>query len=156
MRCHCARFYASDRFNRRFGYPWIFLNDGEFSGASVPFACLSHTHRADTHIAADEFKRRTSAIASGEIKFGKVPQSEWPRTGFPEGVDEKLAMEKIHAMGQLPIGIPYADQYRIGESSFPFSLPLFPFDRTDSSSPHSKMCRYQVSMCYPTSLFFTR
>jgi hypothetical protein len=103
------------------------LNDGEFSGASVPFACLSHTHRADTHIAADEFKRRTSAIASGEIKFGKVPQSEWPRTGFPEGVDEKLAMEKIHAMGQLPIGIPYAESIPYRRVFLSFLFALVPF-----------------------------
>ncbi|GAA5837036.1 hypothetical protein JCM11251_004480 [Rhodosporidiobolus azoricus] len=87
---------VEDRFNKRYHYPWIFLNDGDFS---------------------DDFKRRTSTLASGETKYGKVPEEHWGK-GMPEGINQTLAMEKIQAMGKLPI--PYG-----------------------GSVPYRKMCRYQ-------------
>ncbi|GAA6034199.1 hypothetical protein JCM8097_003776 [Rhodosporidiobolus ruineniae] len=85
-----------DRFNHRFHYPWIFLNDGQFS---------------------DSFTRRTSEIASGETKYGQVPEEHWGE-GFPSGINETLAREKIDEMGKKPI--PYGN-----------------------SVPYRKMCRYQ-------------
>ncbi|GAA6034226.1 hypothetical protein JCM8097_003792 [Rhodosporidiobolus ruineniae] len=87
---------VEDRFNHRYGYPWIFLNDGTFS---------------------DNFKRRTSEVASGETKYGLVPEEHWPK-GFPAGLNETLAREKIDEMGKKPI--PYGN-----------------------SVPYRKMCRYQ-------------
>ncbi|KAI0681663.1 nucleotide-diphospho-sugar transferase, partial [Cerioporus squamosus] len=43
-----------DRFNKKFGYPWVFLNEEPFS---------------------DEFKTRVSNVINGEVTFGLVPRS---------------------------------------------------------------------------------
>ncbi|KAL1914322.1 uncharacterized protein VTP21DRAFT_9015 [Calcarisporiella thermophila] len=45
-----------DRFNRRYGYPWIFLNDVEFS---------------------EEFKEMTRAMTRAPVYYGLVPQEHW-------------------------------------------------------------------------------
>jgi hypothetical protein len=78
-----------DRFNHRYHYDWLFLNDEPFN---------------------DEFKRHVSGIASGKVQFGLVPVSEWPK-GFPEGIDQEKALRLINEMGQKPIpyggSIPY-------------------------------------------------
>lgn len=49
-----------DRFNRKYNYPYTFIND-------VPFT--------------DEFKKRTSALASGPCTYGLIPDSEWSDQG---------------------------------------------------------------------------
>jgi alpha 1,2-mannosyltransferase len=52
--------HVEDRFNRKFNYDWVFLNDDEFD---------------------DEFKRVTSALVSGKTKYGKIPKEHW---SFPD------------------------------------------------------------------------
>ncbi|GAA5860688.1 hypothetical protein JCM8547_005501 [Rhodosporidiobolus lusitaniae] len=79
-----------------FNYPYVFLNNGDFS---------------------EDFRRRTSSLASGKTSYGKIPKEHWG-DGFPESVNATLALEKINEMGKLPI--PYA-----------------------GSVPYRKMCRYQ-------------
>lgn len=59
----------ADRFNRRYNYPYVFLNDEPFS---------------------DEFKRHTSGIASGPCTYGRVPKEHWLE---PEWIDEERAAE---------------------------------------------------------------
>ncbi|TNY24040.1 putative mannosyltransferase [Rhodotorula diobovata] len=60
-----------DRFNRRYHYPYVFLNDQPFS---------------------DEFKRHTSGIASGPCSYGLVPKEHWEE---PDWIDEdKAAVER--------------------------------------------------------------
>lgn len=44
------------RFNQWFNYPWIFLNDEPFT---------------------EEFKIRVEEVASGDFKFGIIPQNRW-------------------------------------------------------------------------------
>ncbi|KAG0677777.1 alpha-1,2-mannosyltransferase (Kre5) [Pichia californica] len=44
------------RFNQWFNYPWIFLNDEEFT---------------------DEFEIRVKEVASGDIQFGLIPSDKW-------------------------------------------------------------------------------
>ncbi|SCV69492.1 BQ2448_2512 [Microbotryum intermedium] len=74
-----------DRFNHKYGYPWIFLNNEPFS---------------------EEFKERTSQFTSGHCSYGLIDPSEWPTgTSMPENINVSLATEKINAMGQKPI--PY-------------------------------------------------
>ncbi|KAI9483657.1 MAG: nucleotide-diphospho-sugar transferase [Benjaminiella poitrasii] len=45
-----------DRFNRKYNYPYVFLNDEPFN---------------------DEFKKAISAMTDAEVKFGIVPKSMW-------------------------------------------------------------------------------
>ncbi|GMM34343.1 hypothetical protein DASC09_016680 [Saccharomycopsis crataegensis] len=54
---------VEDRFNGKYHYDWVFLNEEEFT---------------------DEFKRVTANLVSGEAKYGKIPRSEW---SFPDDLD---------------------------------------------------------------------
>ncbi|OMH80090.1 Glycolipid 2-alpha-mannosyltransferase 1 [Zancudomyces culisetae] len=60
---------VEDRFNRKFGYPYIFLND-------VPFT--------------DEFKQGVRDLVSTNATFGLVEGEAW---GYPEYVDKNKAKE---------------------------------------------------------------
>ncbi|TFK78423.1 glycosyltransferase family 15 protein, partial [Polyporus arcularius HHB13444] len=56
-----------DRFNKKFGYPWLFLNEEPFS---------------------EEFKTRVSNVINGEVTFGLVPREHWYQ---PDWINETLA-----------------------------------------------------------------
>ncbi|EIE89719.1 hypothetical protein RO3G_14430 [Rhizopus delemar RA 99-880] len=60
-----------DRFNRKFNYPYVFLNDEPFS---------------------DEFKQSISALTKAEIEFGLVPQAMW---SVPGHVNETLMHHQL-------------------------------------------------------------
>ena len=60
---------VEDRFNRRHGYDWIFLND-------VPFN--------------EEFINVTSSLVSGKAKYGLIPQEHW---SYPAWIDQDKAAE---------------------------------------------------------------
>lgn len=66
---------VEDRFNRKHNYDWVFLNDADFD---------------------DTFKKVTSALVSGNTRYGKIPKEHW---SFPEWIDvEKAAKvrEEMH------------------------------------------------------------
>ena len=65
---------VEDRFNNKFNYDWVFLNDEEFS---------------------DEFKEVTSTVVSGTTKYGLIPKEQW---SYPDWIDQEkaaLAREKM-------------------------------------------------------------
>lgn len=57
------------RFNRKFNYPWVFLND-------VPFTT--------------DFKRRVSVLTDADVSFGVIPRENWVQ---PDWIDEGQAQE---------------------------------------------------------------
>ncbi|KAG1753470.1 glycosyltransferase family 15 protein [Suillus lakei] len=57
------------RFNRKFNYPWVFLNDEPFS---------------------TDFKRRVSVLTDADVSFGLIPREEWVQ---PDWIDEGRAQE---------------------------------------------------------------
>ncbi|KAJ1945109.1 alpha-1,2-mannosyltransferase ktr1 [Linderina pennispora] len=61
-----------DRFNRNYGYPYIFLNDEDFT---------------------DEFKQKVKAITTAPVYFGKVPSSHWGLSPYVEEQKVKEALE---------------------------------------------------------------
>jgi hypothetical protein len=65
---------AEDRFNHRYGYPWVFLNEEPFS---------------------DDFKRRITNIISGTVEFGLIPREHWYQ---PEWIDDERAVETRRKM----------------------------------------------------------
>ncbi|KAI0298254.1 glycosyltransferase family 15 protein [Russula brevipes] len=65
-----------DRFNRKYGYPWVFLNEEPFS---------------------DDFKRRVSNLVSGSIHFSQIPEEHWSQ---PSWIDEDRAKEERDKMEQ--------------------------------------------------------
>ncbi|KAM5545565.1 hypothetical protein V8D89_000603 [Ganoderma adspersum] len=56
-----------DRFNKKFGYPWLFLNEEPFS---------------------EEFKTRMSNVISGEVSYAQIPAQHWYQ---PDWIDEDKA-----------------------------------------------------------------
>ncbi|ODV69435.1 glycosyl transferase [Hyphopichia burtonii NRRL Y-1933] len=94
---------VEDRFNSKFHYDWVFLNDQPFS---------------------DEFKAATSAIVSGTTKYGLIPEEQW---SFPDWIDkEKAALAREQMKEQKVIygdSIPYRHMCRY-ESGFFWRHPL--------------------------------
>ena len=66
-------------FNRWFHYPYVFLNDGDFS---------------------DKFKDTVQNYTSASVKFGKIDSSMW---GFPDWVNADVAREGIRKQGDAAI-----------------------------------------------------
>ncbi|KAG1111123.1 hypothetical protein G6F42_015125 [Rhizopus arrhizus] len=60
-----------DRFNRKYNYPYVFLNDEPFT---------------------DEFKYAISVMTNAEIKFGLVPSSMW---SVPDHVNETVMNSQL-------------------------------------------------------------
>lgn len=56
-----------DKFNHRYNYPWVFLNEEEFS---------------------EEFKTRVSNVVRGPVEFGLIPHDHWFQ---PDWIDEEKA-----------------------------------------------------------------
>jgi alpha 1,2-mannosyltransferase len=73
-----------DRFNRRYNYPYVFLND-------LPFSA--------------EFMLHTTAMASGPTTYGIIPSNEW--ADIPPWIDQTKMQEGVDEMAKLPI--PYGD-----------------------------------------------
>ncbi|ADJ41761.1 ADL265W-Ap [Eremothecium gossypii ATCC 10895] len=67
---------VEDRFNHKFKYDWVFLNDEEFT---------------------DTFKALTSALVSGNTYYGKVPKEHW---SFPEWIDQDRAARVRQMMAE--------------------------------------------------------
>jgi alpha 1,2-mannosyltransferase len=61
---------VEDRFNRRYNYDWVFLNDKPFDAT---------------------FKKVTGSLVSGKTHYGTIPKEHW---SFPEWIDQKKA-EKV-------------------------------------------------------------
>lgn len=59
--------HVEDRFNRKYNYDWVFLNDQPFS---------------------DEFKKLTTALVSGKTHYGLIGVEQW---GFPDFIDQEKA-----------------------------------------------------------------
>lgn len=95
--------HVEDRFNHRYNYDWVFLNDGDFT---------------------DEFKRVTTALVSGEAKYGKIPKEHW---SVPSWIDEDKFESARQKMIQDDIiyggSVPYRHMCRFN-SGFFYRHPL--------------------------------
>jgi alpha 1,2-mannosyltransferase len=58
-----------DRFNRNYNYPYVFLNEQNFT---------------------EEFKERVQSHTKAEVRFGLIPQEHW---SIPSWIDEKKARD---------------------------------------------------------------
>ncbi|KAK9448456.1 nucleotide-diphospho-sugar transferase [Limtongia smithiae] len=63
-----------DRFNKKFRYPWIFLNDDDFT---------------------EEFINYTSGMASGDTKYGKIGIEQW---SMPQHIDQEEVERRMEEM----------------------------------------------------------
>ncbi|KAM3552050.1 hypothetical protein ARSEF4850_007571 [Beauveria asiatica] len=94
---------VEDRFNRRFNYDWVFLNDKPFD---------------------DNFRNITSALVSGTAHFGQIPIEHW---SVPDWIDEEKAKKVREDMKERKIiygdSISYRHMCRF-ESGFFFQHPI--------------------------------
>ncbi|KAK9364785.1 nucleotide-diphospho-sugar transferase [Lipomyces kononenkoae] len=92
-----------DRFNRRYRYPWTFLNDEEFT---------------------QEFIELTSGMASGDTEYGLVPKEEW---SWPDHIDRQRARTSMKKMEDDDViyggSVTYRHMCRYN-SGFFFNHPL--------------------------------
>lgn len=95
--------HVEDRFNRKFHYDWVFLNDKPFN---------------------DEFKKVVTALVSGKARFGLIGEEHW---SFPEWINQDKAAEVRKDMAQRKIiygdSVSYRHMCRF-ESGFFFRQPL--------------------------------
>ncbi|ORX53522.1 glycolipid 2-alpha-mannosyltransferase [Hesseltinella vesiculosa] len=92
-----------DRFNRNFNYPYIFLNDEEFT---------------------DEFKEMTSSMTKAQTFYGVVPREHW---SYPDHIDTEKAAETRRTMEEKGIIYGGSESYRHMcryQSGFFFRHPL--------------------------------
>lgn len=79
---------VEDRFNRKFHYDWVFLNDEDFT---------------------QEFKDVTSSIVSGTAKYGRVPVEHW---SYPDFIDQERAAKVREEMKKAKIIYGDLESYR--------------------------------------------
>ncbi|KAJ2408576.1 hypothetical protein GGI10_004821 [Coemansia sp. RSA 2530] len=77
-----------DRFNRRYHYPYVFLNNDPFS---------------------DEFKEKIASVVSGECHFGLIPHEHW---SYPEHINQTKAAEVREDMTRRKIIYGGNESYR--------------------------------------------
>ncbi|KAI7869039.1 glycosyltransferase family 15 protein [Spinellus fusiger] len=91
------------RFNKKFNYPYVFLND-------VPFT--------------EEFIELTSGLCSSKTHYGLIPKEHW---SYPDWVDVEKADKLRHEMGEAHIlygdNLSYRHMCRF-ESGFFYRHPL--------------------------------
>lgn len=94
---------VEDRFNRRYNYDWVFLNDKPFDAT---------------------FKKVTSSLVSGNTFYGEIPSEHW---SFPEWIDQEKAKKVREDMKERKIiygdSVSYRHMCRF-ESGFFFRHPL--------------------------------
>ncbi|CAI4038334.1 hypothetical protein SMKI_04G6780 [Saccharomyces mikatae IFO 1815] len=71
--------YVENKINKKFPYPWVFLNDEEFT---------------------EEFKTEVKKAVSSEVKFGILPKEHW---SYPEWIDQAKAAD-VRANSQYIYG----------------------------------------------------
>ncbi|KAF7355951.1 Glycosyltransferase family 15 protein [Mycena venus] len=84
------------KFNHKFGYPYVFLNE-------VPFT--------------EEFKKEVSALTTASVKFGLIPHEHWFQ---PDWIDEARASAVRHRMGPILYGdsVSYRNMCRFQSGFF--------------------------------------
>ena len=94
---------VEDRFNRKYNYDWVFLNDKPFD---------------------EEFKKVTTALISGKTSYGEIPNAHW---SFPDFIDQDKAKKVREEMAEKKIiygdSVSYRHMCRY-ESGFFFRHPL--------------------------------
>ncbi|KAF5365662.1 hypothetical protein D9758_003334 [Tetrapyrgos nigripes] len=89
---------AEDRFNRRYNYPWVLLNEEPFT---------------------EQFMHRVSLITRAPVHFGLIPRDHWFQ---PEWIDENKARagrQKMMAQRIIYAGsVPYRNMCRFNSGFF--------------------------------------
>lgn len=79
--------HMEDRFNHRFNYPYVFLNDQPFS---------------------EEFKNMTQSMTQADVHYGLIPAEHW---GYPDFIDQKRAAEQRKQMEKKKVMFGGSESY---------------------------------------------
>lgn len=94
---------VEDRFNKKFNYDWVFLNEKPFDAT---------------------FKKVTTSLVSGKTYYGEIPKEHW---SFPDHIDQDKARKTREDMAAAKViygdSISYRHMCRF-ESGFFFRQPL--------------------------------
>ncbi|KAG5642957.1 hypothetical protein DXG03_001839 [Asterophora parasitica] len=87
-----------DRFNKKFQYPYVFLNDQPFD---------------------DAFKNRVSKLTDAKVEFGVIPKEHWVQ---PDSIDEAKASAARESMVKNGViyggSVPYRNMCRFNSGFF--------------------------------------
>ena len=99
---------VEDRFNRKYGFPWVFLNEESFSDdfkrcaprlplpLAVLLSCATlHADRPTDTVAFHYAHSRVSNLASGSVHFGQILKEHWYQ---PDWINETFAEEERDKM----------------------------------------------------------
>ncbi|KZT42076.1 glycosyltransferase family 15 protein [Sistotremastrum suecicum HHB10207 ss-3] len=87
-----------DRFNKKFDYPWVFLNEQPFS---------------------EDFIKRTTEVTASKTSYGLIPKEHWVQ---PEWIDEPKAAKARQKMLENKViyggSVPYRNMCRFNSGFF--------------------------------------
>jgi len=87
-----------DRFNKKFQYPYVFLNDQEFE---------------------EGFKKRVSKLTDAKVEFGVIPKDHWNQ---PDSINETTASAARETMSKNGViyggSVPYRNMCRFNSGFF--------------------------------------
>ncbi|KAJ2777779.1 hypothetical protein H4R18_004974 [Coemansia javaensis] len=122
-----------DRFNSRFNYPYVFLNDVDFT---------------------DEFKAGTAAMTRANVTYGTIPREHW---SYPPWINQTYAGECRQRMHQQGVFYALSESYRHMcrfNSGFFFRHPLL--DDLDYYWRIEPDVQYSCDIDYDPFLFMHR
>jgi alpha 1,2-mannosyltransferase len=74
-----------DRFNKKFQYPYVLLNEEPFSDAFKTYYIILFFEVAYN---SDRMDRRISELTDAQVQFGLIPPNHWHQ---PDSIDEVKA-----------------------------------------------------------------
>jgi alpha 1,2-mannosyltransferase len=87
-----------DRFNYKYNYPWVFLNDQPFSDefkSCVLVSPLGYPYVLTRYRPTS----RVSILASGPVHFGRIPDDHWNQ---PSWLNATKVQEQMQKMDGIP------------------------------------------------------
>jgi alpha 1,2-mannosyltransferase len=101
------------KFNHKFNYPWVFLNDEPFS-----FEFKRYTMSLSSAIGSSCIFRRVKVLTDADVSFGLIPRETWVQ---PPWIDEERARKGRDIL--IKEGVIYGGKFTIDQIVFSF-LPL--------------------------------
>ena len=86
-----------DRFNKRFRYPYVFLNEEPFSDQFKECVALPHSRSFVALTVCRCDRRRVSGLTDATVEFGLIPPDHWHQ---PDWIDEEKASAARDAMAK--------------------------------------------------------
>lgn len=85
---------VEDRFNRKYGYSYVFLNEEPFDDQFKRYAPLT---RLKCMVLSYRQMRRVSVLSSAQMEFGTIPHDHWYA---PPWIDEQKAADAMKKMAE--------------------------------------------------------